>query len=622
VRHQILRLTFRFVSIVPGVLLALGVANYILNHFFVGAPYLLDSGLLSGIAYRSGALQAIPEISMNATSFYQVYFSPIISIFSGISYLLPVERIEWFAIVQGLVFFPFGIAVPLLAARLYPATQWRRLPAVFVAGFAYSFCGLVLWMVGYPHYEAATPGLICLTLVSLVTGRTRLTWLFLGLAASIRQDSGIHAAVAIAPLIYLKWRGTELRPTLRRLLVTFGVAVGASVAGIIVQKLFFDTFDRLRDVYLGTPIYGHVTVALIAERARNFLVTCQVIYYPFLGTVLLSALRRDPRYLLGWAATLPWFVFSFIAYDNQKAAFTAYAVMPFAVGLFWVYLYGALLAPVNRRLPAGVLELLFALICVSSTLGMHRGAPVPLKYTVKEMAILHRRDRAAVHAFVDRLRTHRADFGGLSVDYAVSAMALENLKLDDAWTRSRNVGPDTFVFHDRAPGEDQDVLFPEIIISSLDWCTRIVRTHIVACSREPFPATTFAGIDTEVAPAAFAFTRIARTGVRVEREGVTVQPGASFSGPFGRLPAGTYRLTVAFATNTPGAARLFVETPREALDDVSMPAGARDITVRFTTDGGELPLAYRFTSLSDVPLTIIGAQLRRIDAPAPAPAAR
>lgn len=602
------------VAAIPALLLFFGVANFILNHFFVRAPYLLDSGLLSGIAYRSGALQAVPEVAMTATSFYQVYFSPIVSVFSGLSYLFPVHRIEWFAFVQGLVFFPLGMAVPLLGTRLGRDTLLRRLPTLFIAAATFSFGGLVLWMVGYPHYEAATPGLICLMLVSVVTGRNRSAWLFLGLAASVRQDSGVHAALALAPLWYLSWRGVQMIPSRRRLLTMIGVAVGTTVFGIVVQKLFFDTFDRLRDVYLGTPTYGHLDGALIVARAKRFFEICQVIYYPFLATALLSILRRDARYLLGWAAAGPWFVFNFIAFDDQKSMFTAYSVMPFLVSVFWIYLYGAFLARPERRFLPWVLEIVFALVCVASTLGMHRGAAAALKFTVAEMAIPRARDRAAVHGFVEALDTHRSDFGELSVDYAVSAIALEHLHLRDTWTRSRNVGPDSFVFHDRAQGEEPDVLFPEIVASSMDWCTRIVGTHIVVCSRKRFPPTTFEGLATQVVPAAFVFSRLFRSSVRVDADGVTLGAGASVYGPFGRLPAGTYECVVSFTTTSSSGVRMFVETDLEPISDVSVTAGANDLRLTFVIGGEEHPIAYRFTA-GQAPLTIREVRVRRIDGP-------
>lgn len=465
-------------GLLPAFLLSGGVAQFILNHFFARAPYLWDSGLLSGITYRAGLLLPLPDITgPYAESFYQVYVSPIISVLSGLSYLVPVGRIEWFAFVEALVYLPIGIAVYVLASRVDPASRLRRLPYTMLAAFGFSFSGLVLWTVGYPHYEIATPGLICLLLAATVTGRTRLAWICLALAASVRQDGGLHAALALTPLLYLRWRGVNMPPSVRRLVVTICVAIGTSLVAISIQKLCFVPLDRLRAVYIGDPAYGHLSWSLLGDRLRLFSATCHVIYYPLFATIVLAALRRDPRYLLGWLIALPWFVFNITAYDEQKSHFTAYTVGPFLISVFWVYLYGALLTPRARRLRAGALEVVFALVCVSSTLGFYRAAPGPLHDTLREMAYAKRRDRAAVHGFVDTLHTQRAAFGRLFVDSAVAALALEWLSAGEGW--QPGVIADTIVFHNRTAR--QELLAADFASNHIDVCTRIVGTGIVVC---------------------------------------------------------------------------------------------------------------------------------------------
>src|SRR5688572_22339667 len=93
---------FLLVCLLPAALIGLGVARFILNHFFGRAPYLLDSGLLSAIAYRDGVLLPVPRIACDyADVFYEVYVTPVMSLFSAISYVVPLDRIEWYAVVQG-----------------------------------------------------------------------------------------------------------------------------------------------------------------------------------------------------------------------------------------------------------------------------------------------------------------------------------------------------------------------------------------------------------------------------------------------------------------------------------------------------------------------------------------
>ncbi len=587
------RLPFLIVGVIPALLLSLGVARFITNHFFARAPFLLDSGLLSGVVYRSGLGLAPPPIACDyATSFYQVYFSPIISALSMLSYVVPVRRFEWFAVVQALVYLPIGFVVYALSSQISARRSLRDLALPLAAALAFSFSGIVIVMVSYPHYEAATPALICLVLAAVVTGRTRLTWIMIALAVSVRQDCGLHVALALAPLVYLKWRGTEMLPSQRRLLVTIAVAVGASLAGFACQRLLWSPVDRLTPVYFGSPHYAHLSWALISERVRDFGTDCQLIYYPFLATVLIAIVRRDARYLFGWAMTIPWFLFNFTAFDGAKAAFSAYTAGPFLVAMFWFYVYGARLAQPARRLSPGVAAALFAVICVSSTLGAYRGRPA-ITRTVWDMALLQPMDRESVHGFADTLLAHHADFGRVFVDDAVAALVQEGFGLAELWHGQDR--PDALAFHTRSSGLS---LLPALAANQLDTCVHATRTNLFVCSRAPLPAALFAGVEIQRVPAMFAFTRIARPGVFADDRGVQILTGFSLEGPLGELPRGHYTWTLQLE----GTARAQIE-----IGAVVSSAGEPAISFETT---GEVGIRYRVTATS--PLVITGAALRRL----------
>ncbi len=482
----------------PALLLAFGIARFVLNHFDVRPPYLLDAGLLSKIVYRDGLALPIPGIAVDyAHLFYEVHISPLSSLFSVLSYLVPIDRIHWYAFVEAVLYVPFGLVVYLVASRLDPGSALRRLPLTIAAALAFSFSGLVLWTVDYLHFEIATSGMICLMLGALVTDRPRTAWLCLALAASVKQDGGIHIAMAVLPLLLLHWRGTDMAPTRRRLVLAIAVGVAITVVELVAQRVFLHPFPRLTHAYLGDPLYGHLSLDLLADRAAVFFTSEQVIYYPFLATCLVAALRRDARYLLGWASVVPWFVFNFLAVEDTKAWFVAYGVAPFLVGVFWVYLYGAYLAPSHRRLHAGVLEAVFTLVCLASTLGICRGQPGGLKFTVREMAISHHRDVAAVDGFVDAILTHRAELGHLGVDYAVAALAIESLELSDRWYPGAKL--DAIAFH-RA-SKEHDAVVVDVAADGLDHCLRVIDTGLVLCARGTVAETVLAGLHTEVLPA-------------------------------------------------------------------------------------------------------------------------
>ncbi|HEV7557983.1 MAG TPA: hypothetical protein VGO00_21095, partial [Kofleriaceae bacterium] len=357
-------------GVLPAALLCIGIGHVILNHFFSHAPYLLDSGWYSDIVYRAGLAPRNPQIACDYADWYfGVHFSPFISVFSIASYVVPLDRIEWYAVFQAICFLPFGVATYMLASRIEPQISPRRLPITIAAAIAFAFNGQILRMVTYPHYEGAIAGFGCLVLVALVTSRIRLAWILFAIAISVREDAGFHTALAIAPLLYLQWRGVEMSPSRRTVVAMIAIAIGSSVLGSLCQKLVFHGPSVMTIVYLGEPIYGHLSWSVIGQRAQNFFATCQVMYYPFIATCVVAAIKRDVRYLLGWAAGLPWFVLNFLAAQEQKATFEAYSGFPYIVSIFWVYLYGAKLAPATRRFRPVIVEAMFIAICLLATLG-------------------------------------------------------------------------------------------------------------------------------------------------------------------------------------------------------------------------------------------------------------
>lgn len=608
------------IGIAPALLLGVAVLRYMLSHFFVHAPFLLDTGMLSGLAYRDGLLLTLPRIACDyADLYYDVYVSPLTSAFSVLSYLAPVGRIEWYAFIQSAIYVPIGLAVYLVASRLEPATGLRRLPITLAAALAFSFNGLVLWMIGFPHFEAAMPGLTCLVLGALVTGRIRTAWLCLALAASVRQDGGIHVAMAVAPLLFLHWRGVVMAPTRRQLILTIAVAVAISVTGMLCQRLFFHPFPRLTQAYLGHPLYSHLSMKLVAQRVSYFIDNNQVLYYPFLATCLLAALRRDARYLLGWAALLPWFAFSFLAVEDSKSTFFAYGVGPFIAGLFWVYLYGAHLVPPPRQLRAVALELVFALVCISSILGAQRAAPRGMKLLNQDILHPTRRDRDTVHAFVEALHDHRASLGQLRADGAVATLALEYLAPTEVW-QPGTTGVDTVAFHTELYGE---TILSGLIDNRLDFCTYVRRTGLFLCSHDRLPAETFAGIPVDVVPAPFFLATLdSRSNVRFEPRGLVLPSSRNLEGWLGNLPRGTYEWTTSFTTDEPLAllgqelVRLDVLAGTRTVAFATASRGEHQLVLRFDADGGEVPLTYRLATRSDTPLAITRATLRRVPAEA------
>jgi len=600
---------FILVGIVPALLLACGVVQYILNHFFMRPPYLLDSGLLSGVTYRSGVALQTSSIACNyATSFYQVYFSPIIGVLSGLSYLVPLGRIEWFALVEGLVYLPIGLAVYGVARACQREAKALDVLSAALAAFMFASSGLVLRMIAYPHYEAAMSGLVCLLLGAVVTGRLRTAWLMLVLAASVRQDGGLHVALAMTPVLYLERRGVALGVSRRQLSLLFGCAIAASALCFIVQQLLVVPVDRIGPIYVGTPVYAHVTWALVVERARVFAETCQVIYYPFVATVVLALLRRDLRYLLGWVASVPWLVFNLIAVDDSKARFSGYTVGPFLVAMFWAYVYGAHIVGPGRRMRwFGSTDLAFAVICAVSTLGELRHDPGSASRTVGDMLELGHRHRDEVSEIVARFAAHRVELGRIHADYAFAAVAMDWLVYEN--TLQRSVPPsDTIAFHRDSVGIDENAVVPTLVENQIDVCARLGRTGFVVCTRERLLGDVFGGLRMQQLPAVFEFARLYGRA-RIDDRGLTILAGKTLDGSFGTIGNGHYILTLSLAPNRGASGRIEILDGDTVISSAAIADGATSANVEFRATGLRTS-SYRVVSTGQ-PITISAARMRR-----------
>lgn len=600
-------------AILPTALLCAGVARFMLQHFFVHAPFMLDSGWFSAIVYRAGLLPRNPRIACDYAEFYYgVHFSPLLSAFSVLSYVAPLPRLEWYAAVQAALFAPFGIAVYMVARAVEPSTLVRRAPTVAIAALCFSLSGQVLSLVAYPHYEAAIPGLIILMLATTLTGRGGLGWMFLILAATVREDAGLHAALALSPVLYLKWRGTHVPVATRTILRMVAFSIAFSILGIAAQRLAFShSMSLLNTEYFGTPFYGHLSWSLLASRTRIVLDTHRELYYPLLAAVVLALLRRDPGYLLGWLAAVPWLVVNVTAFEPAKGVLWAYTGFPFLVSTFWVYLYGAVLARPPRRLPAPAMALGFAIVASSSTLGLYSGRPRVLTFIARDM--LHARgiDRAAVHELAARLGRFHGAFGKLYVDGAVASVALESLQLEENWyPEVRDV--DTIAFH----RDTTDQMLGSLIANHLPRCLNVTHTGFWFCTRLALPPDVFDGLSVEAVPAVFAWAD--RRDLLVDDRGVSLTGNGAVAGRLGRLPAGRYRLSFTLAGPCAvGAAVAALEVRSDTPGGATLGSAAAscgtlapdELAVEF--DATAAPVRYQLTSSTASPLGVTAATIVR-----------
>ena len=606
---------FLFGGLLPTLLIGIGEARFILNHFYGRAPYLLDSGWYSSIVYRSGFVQRNPVIACNyAETYYGVHISPLTSFFSILSYAFPIGRVEWYALFQGLTFAPLGFCVYLVVSRAVgPVSRWGTATTV-LAAIAFPFSAQSLMCVGYPHYEVAIPSCVAALLACIVTGRRTLAWVFFVLALSVREDAGLHTGLALLPLVLLHARMGKPAFTRRALAALAVLAFVVTGLAMFTQKFFFHSANLFRAEYLGTPTFGHLNMHSLAERFHTLATNCPFITVPFIGSALIAASRRDARYLLGWGVAAPWFFINLLAHQDAKSHFDAYTGFPFLVSLFWVYLYGTMLAKTERALSRVRMGTIFAGICLASSIfGMSPGAAI---FLLKEMAIRLPGNSASVRGFAEALRTRSSDFGRLVVDYPVAALAIETVP------PLRVYGPgvaevDSLAFH-------QDAVWPaklsaDVSALGLRRCTHVIDTGLSVCRRDALPLDMFLGIPTEEVPPLLAFAANDAYGRRsAPRNGRVLNgpPGWPFEAFFGGLD-GEREVVWALTVDDvqPGAKELgslivFANGVMRASATLPAERGTHERTIPFVAAPSDF-VVIRFEQQVPASYRIVAAELRK-----------
>ncbi len=315
--------------------------NFILNHFLHG-PYLYDTGWFAGVVYHpTWDLRGPPAFGDHA-SFYNTHVSPILLLLGLPSYwsadILPV----YYAKVIGVVYGSLGLAGTLAAEPLTRNWGWRGPLAAGLAGLGLAFSGLSMGAIGFPHFEPLYVGLAVLFLATLFRGKSKWAVLPFGLALLVREDCGLHLFGILLLLFLCSWPVPELQPWRRRLLGYALAGLAYSLCVIALQKTFFPGDNALQRIYLGTPPYAHVTIALIKQRLTYYLRSNKYIFGPVLMMAALAVWRRSWLLLAGLAAVLPWVAFNFFAVSDEAGELHTYYSFPLLVLLIWPILINPL----------------------------------------------------------------------------------------------------------------------------------------------------------------------------------------------------------------------------------------------------------------------------------------
>jgi len=298
--------------------------SYIISHFYISSPYLLDSGIFATLLSTIDPLQHLP-VSLNQTSYLGTHVSPIFYLFALPAGLFSIPPPVVFATYVGLTYLIFYIAVRILIPGV-----GTILAALIAPGL-----GLLLLQILYPHTEALFCALFFLSTALYLQGYSK-KYVFTAFALSllVREDSGFHAC-AFGGISWLYCIFSK-KPKAERnhWLLIWCIGLATSMAIMIVQKQFFATNDNaLQRVYIGNPAFAHVTAALIWERLKYFGLHKAYIWIPLVTSIGFSIAKRDLIFYLGWLATSPWLFLNLLAKADSAGTLFAYYSFPLGLGI-------------------------------------------------------------------------------------------------------------------------------------------------------------------------------------------------------------------------------------------------------------------------------------------------
>ena len=364
--------------------------RWILHHFLQDGAFLYDSGWFAALIHHSDLGLSNPLALgeyFYGKSYLTVHTSFFLIPFGLLSWLLPLGLPEYYALFQASVYasltwilgFCGAESVRLASRDGERGGPWFTAVALVVAlvlTALFSVNGIVLAAAAFPHFEMLIPGLAILVLVLLsrvlrqegvglgggegsrVGGGTvaalLAAWVFLVL---VREDAGFHLA-AVLLLAGLLCAASGLGWRKWRWLGGLAVAsVAASVLLLVCQKVFFGGDSALQRVYLGDPLYAHLSADLLAERWQHLLHDRVYIWLPWVLAASAAMVLRNPWMFVGVLAYIPWFLFNFFSVSEAPGHFHSYYAFPFFVAQAWPLVCAVLCPSLKRELQGDPLPL-------------------------------------------------------------------------------------------------------------------------------------------------------------------------------------------------------------------------------------------------------------------------
>jgi hypothetical protein len=312
----------------------IGYADVILNHFYRHGAVLLDTGLLADLAWHQGAGLAGSAL-LDGKSFYAFHIAPIFVVLSALSWLVPVAMTQWFALVTGAAHAALAAAVFWMLTAAYRLRGGWRVAMAMAFAVAFSFNGLAIAQIRYPHFEILLAAGMILFLVAWWRQRYAAASVLFILCLLCREDAGFHLFAVLAVLVALRWRDGMTLSAQRPALIFLALGFAYSLAALLLGIALFPDHSSFARVYLGTPPFAHLSAGLVAIRALGFAIARAYIFLPALIAVIWAIAARNPYLLVGYIAFIPWTLLHLLANSDLAGTLSSYYGFPYLVAAFW-----------------------------------------------------------------------------------------------------------------------------------------------------------------------------------------------------------------------------------------------------------------------------------------------
>ena len=418
-----------------------------LRGFYINGAWWGDAGILASLMWHSG-WELRPPLALGGESFFSTHMAFVFWLTSGLSWLLPVTREQFFALFQGVVQGLMALAVYALMLRLGMRRWLAALLAVLFAGN-----GLVLAASCNPHFELLIVASGLAFLASLAWGRVWLASGFFVLCLITREDAGIHLGLLLlCGVVGLRWQGVawaRLRPLGGYALA----ALGWSALDLLLQHVLFPHAAALHDVYLGAGFFSKIKLVTIATRLAFWGLYRLYVVLPMVAALLLAERWREPCFIAGFASCAPWLALNLLASSPYAGTLSDYYPFPLILGIAWPLAGKALELQLQHAVLASPLRVKrgFGVLLLCTFIGLWglqnpQGLRFPQDFLRPPSAVLQLRTDRAV-ALLDA-----APLGRVAADGAVVALAPTQYRQTQIAWWPQPVAPDMVIFFAKGQG--------------------------------------------------------------------------------------------------------------------------------------------------------------------------